>query len=436
MAASSGLMLRDISKLALLGALWLIIVLLTMLSLALEPLRRRGRVQSSDKRTDKRFILISPFAPGSESGGAKAVQDLLTALRGHNHATWIVPKRARENRIRGAIASVLLRALPIPDACRRMAFGYAPLRLATAGADIVVFEFFATATYLWLGRLRAARIVVRDHEVLLRKLAMEMRPARGVQRLIGAVRWGTCYAVSLVIYRRADCIVTLTEQDRLAIIRWFPRLHERIVHIPAPFEAAQAISPHIRSNDPVRDLLMVGNFFHSPNVDALMWFLRDCAPHLVPGFTLHICGLDKPLDGLNLNAAGLNIVRHGFVEDPAMMAGLAPIAIAPIVSGGGVRIKNLYLASMGKALVTTPLGNEGIGFVDGMQAIICQNARAMAEQINALSRDPSRIALLGVAARDYVKESFRPDAILAKLDAALYGTPASNEPIQSKSGHT
>ena len=53
---------------------------------------------------------------------------------------------------------------------------------------------------------------------------------------------------------------------------------------------------------PLRDLVMVANFFHRPNVDALEWFLAECAPALDPGFTLHVCGQDGPLERARLAA--------------------------------------------------------------------------------------------------------------------------------------
>lgn len=419
--------MRELPKLLLFLVILVILCLLACVLAPLAALRRGGAGPSRANGGAKhRVLLTAPFPPGSESGGAKAVQDLLITLKDEFEvSTWAIPRPFRGPRLRGAIASLLFRALVIPDSSRRLAFGHAALREAASRADTVVFEFFATAIYLWMGNVRAPRVVVRDHEVLVRKFDMERRAARGIERLTWGIRVATCYVVSFVVYLRADCIIALTEQDRAAIADWFPMVRDRTVHIPAPFEPADFLSPQPKPEDaPVRHLMMVGNFFHSPNVDGLLWFLRECAPHLEPGFTLHLCGLDKPLDGLRLEAPGLKVVRHGFVEDAVAMGTLAPIAIAPIISGGGVRIKNLYLASMGKALVTTPLGNEGIDFADGVHAVLCQDARTMAAQINELARSPSRIALIGTNACAHVRETFRADAILARLGAALYGPQA------------
>ena len=160
---------------------------------------------------------------------------------------------------------------------------------------------------------------------------------------------------------------------------------------------------------------MVANFFHSPNRDGLRWFLRECAPHLEPGFTLHLCGIDGALSAADLASPHLTIVRHGFVERDEDVAALADIAVAPIISGGGVRIKNLFLGSLGKALATTPLGNEGIELVDGVHAMISADGATMAAKLNAAARDPDYVARLGAAAAAHIRARFRQEAVAASL---------------------
>jgi hypothetical protein len=98
-------------------------------------------------------------------------------------------------------------------------------------------------------------------------------------------------------------IVTLTPEDARYIRDHFRLKRARIVTIPVPYEALplidseRAVAAPAKENDHDRDLLFLGNLYHHPNMEALLWFMRECAPHLHPGFTLHLCGLDKPLNG-------------------------------------------------------------------------------------------------------------------------------------------
>ena len=252
--------------------------------------------------------------------------------------------------------------------------------------------------------------------MLLRRLAMERDRSRGLERLSHAIRLAVCWLVSRVVYARVDRIVTLTEEDRLALLAWFPQFGDRTRTIRTPFEASDAALPIDAPPLPARALIMVANFHHRPNVDAYEWFLRECAPYLDAGFVLHIFGQDAPLDRVSVPTGDLRVERHGFVDDLVAAAPQARIAVAPVVSGGGIRIKNLLLATLGKAVVTTPLGNEGIGFVDGRDAVVCDDGRTMASRINALATSPSELARLGANAAAFVRQRFGPEAILDQFE--------------------
>ena len=362
------------------------------------------------------MVAVVPFEPGDWSGGARAAKDFVALLRRrYTPRIAVVTAAARPNGWRRAAGALLTWPLSLPAQCRPLVLGEPRLEAELDGAETLVFEFFSTALLLYQHRPRAGRIVIRDHEVLVRKTDMERRATRGLESLGHAARLLTCYLVSQAVYRQADRIVTLTEEDRLALTAWFPFAAGKTTAIPVPFDEP-ARPPLPPAPAPLRELVMVANFFHRPNVDALEWFLTECAPALDAGYTLHVCGQDAPLERARLPIpAGFTLLRHGFVEDIDVAARGARIAIAPVVSGGGVRMKNLLLASMGKAVVTTPLGNEGIGFVDGRDAVVCAAGREMAGRINVLAQSPDDAARLGANARALVEANFGPEPVLDRL---------------------
>lgn len=404
-------LIRTLSGLIALAAILAANLLMCALSLALFVLRggRSKALPGANK-----LLLVAPFSPGNESGGSKAVLDLANTLKPHfDLSTYVVAKDGPPGGLARRLARALLRPLPIPDHCRDLMFGDARLAAAIASAQTVLFEFQLTAVYLCFGATQGKRVVVRDHEVLIRKLDMERRAARGLEACAWWLRSMSCWFVTLAAYSRAHLIITLTEADRLAIAGWFPFFAARTVSVPAPFEPPKLPALPVRAGP--REMLMVANFFHSPNRDGLRWFLRECAPRLEPGFTLHLCGIDGALTPEDLTSPHLAIVRHGFVERDEDVAALANIAVAPIISGGGVRIKNLFLGSLGKALATTPLGNEGIELVDGVHAMISADGAALAAKLNAAARDPDYVARLGAAAAIHIRAQFRQEAVSRRL---------------------
>jgi polysaccharide biosynthesis protein PslH len=410
-------LIRTISGLIALSAILALNLAVCALSLAVFALRGgrpRARSPASPTGAGHKLLLVAPFAPGKESGGSKAVLDLAHTLSGpFELQTQVIPKDGRRGGVWSRLAVALLRPLPIPEHCRRLMFGDAALAQAIRGADIVLFEFALTAVYLCFGATAGKRVIVRDHEVLIRKQAMEAEAARGLDKLTWWLRLGSCWLVTLSSYARAHLIITLTEADAAAIARAFPFFASRTVAVPAPFEAPVLEFTPPRAGP--RELLMVANFHHSPNKDGLRWFLRECAPHLEPGFTLHLCGNDAALSPEDFESPHLAIQRHGFVARDEDLAALANIGVAPIISGGGVRIKNLFLGALGKALATTPLGNEGIGFEDGIHALIADSGKELAARLNAAARDPDYVARLGAAAAAHIQTRFRQEAVRAHL---------------------
>jgi glycosyltransferase involved in cell wall biosynthesis len=363
------------------------------------------------------LVVVSPFEPGETSGGARAVKDFLTLLGARRGSTLIVVSALqRPRRLMEGLGNILSWPISVPPQCRPLLTGPRRLTERLDGADTVIFEHFSGALCLFRGRPAVRRIVIRDHEVQLRKIEMERQRTRGLDWMMHSVRLASCSLISRPIFAAADSIVTLTAEDRDALVGWYPFLADRTVTIPVPFEETASPAGDAMPPGPARDLLMIGNFFHRPNVDALQWFLARCAPHLTPGFTLHLCGLDAPLDAVNLVSSHLAVVRHGFVDDVVEAVPGASIAVAPVISGGGVRIKNLLLASLGKAVVTTSLGNEGIGFVDRRDAVVTDDGREMAQRINELACTPQELARLGRSGREFVRAHFGHQAILERLE--------------------
>ena len=178
-------LIRTFSGLIALTAILAANLLMCALSLALFVLRGGlSKVPPASGWSAKgtiKLLLVAPFSPGNESGGSKAVLDLATTLKPHfDLTTHVVEKNARQGGFARRLARVLLRPLPIPDHCRELMFGDASLSAAIAPAHTVLFEFQLTAVYLCFGRTHGKRVVVRDHEVLMRKLDMERQAARGL----------------------------------------------------------------------------------------------------------------------------------------------------------------------------------------------------------------------------------------------------------------
>jgi glycosyltransferase involved in cell wall biosynthesis len=271
--------------------------------------------------------------------------------------------------------------------------------------------------------------VFTEHEVR-RPRALNWRPLR--QR--GLVRWAFDEAdwrrwprYERGVWRRFDSIQVFTARDALSIQSIAPDVSSRVrvnpfgVALPPPADPAR---------EQAGTLLFVGNFTHPPNVDAALWLGREIMPHLRGLRDRHL-GLQPSLRSrLQLNLVGIyppaavqalacdDIAVTGPVPDILPYMEGAEVVLAPVRIGGGMRMKVLQAMAMGKAVVTTPRGAEGLA-VEGSQPplVVAEDAGAIAAAVESLLGSPDARHTLGGQARAFVNEHYSPAAYARRLEA-------------------
>ncbi|HEX7802863.1 MAG TPA: glycosyltransferase [Pseudoxanthomonas sp.] len=137
-----------------------------------------------------------------------------------------------------------------------------------------------------------------------------------------------------------------------------------------------------------RDLVFVGGFRHTPNVDAVRWFVQDVLPLLrprLPDAVFHCIGGDVPDSIAALAQEG--VVIHGHVPGlEAAMNGMR-VAAAPLRFGAGVKGKvNLSMAH-GQPVVATSCAVEGMHLQDGTDVLVADEPQAFADAVVRLYTD-------------------------------------------------
>jgi glycosyltransferase involved in cell wall biosynthesis len=96
----------------------------------------------------------------------------------------------------------------------------------------------------------------------------------------------------------------------------------------------------------------------------------------------------------------------GAVDDIRPYLGKAAVCVVPLRSGSGTRIKIFEAMAMGKAVVSTTMGAEGLPVTHGENIVLADEPADFARQVVQLLRDPQRRAQLGQAARELVEENY------------------------------
>src|SRR5207253_325568 len=129
-------------------------------------------------------------------------------------------------------------------------------------------------------------------------------------------------------------------------------------------------------------LLFIGNFNHSPNSDAVEFFIESVLPLIrrsLPDVKFDVVGSNAP-PHFQQYASDM-VSFHGYVPDIAPLFGSRRVFVAPLRFGAGVKGKIGDALSYGLPVVTTDVGAEGMGFENGKHILIANDAASFAEMV-------------------------------------------------------
>lgn len=202
---------------------------------------------------------------------------------------------------------------------------------------------------------------------------------------------------------------------------------ERVSVVPNGVAPAPAQRPDLTAG-PV--LLMVGIYSYAPNGEGARHFIEHVWPlvhRAMPQAEVWFAGASP--DAIGPAAAMPSGVKLlGFVDDIEATYAQARVVICPILTGGGTRVKLIEAAMRGKAIVSTTLGAEGLGFVDGQQARLCDEPAAFAQACLTLLASATQARQLGETAREFAADRYDRNHIASTLAAQcrkLLATPSA-----------
>jgi glycosyltransferase involved in cell wall biosynthesis len=132
--------------------------------------------------------------------------------------------------------------------------------------------------------------------------------------------------------------------------------------IPASFDLSRLRPDPARRPKP-RTVFIIGSLNWLPNLEGLAWFLREVWPlaHAeLPELELHIAGSHPPAHLTQRPAGQDNVFVHGFVESAPAFMQHYELMLVPLLSGGGMRVKVVEGLALGKPILSTALGAEGV----------------------------------------------------------------------------
>ena len=160
----------------------------------------------------------------------------------------------------------------------------------------------------------------------------------------------------------------------------------------------------------------IGSMNWMPNEEGIRWFIEEVLPKTVekvPDFVYHLAGRNMPEWLTALKNPHIDVV--GEVPDAKDFVAHNDVAIVPLLAGSGIRIKIIESMAMGKTVITTRVGAEGILYDEEVNLIIAENKAKMVEAIRSINENPQIAVKIGTAARKLVEETYDNRKIIARL---------------------
>lgn len=213
------------------------------------------------------------------------------------------------------------------------------------------------------------------------------------------------------LFRNIAAATVVSEQEKRLLQSAVPQAH-RVIVIPncMQLQDYDGVSAKPRPDS----LIYTGSFRYDVNHEAMEWFAREVYPLILadhPQASLIITG--DPA-GKALPAAK-NIVQTGVVADVRPLLAAARVALAPLQTGGGTRLKILEAMALRTPVVSTTKGVEGLDAQAGVHLLVADSPRDFADAVLQLLQDDALRERLADAGYQLVRQKYNWDAVLPGL---------------------
>jgi len=286
--------------------------------------------------------------------------------------------------------------------------------LETNEYDIIHLESLFMTPYLGtIKRCSKAKIILRSHnlEYMIWERLVNSTTNRA-KKVYLKILASQLKKYESNIINQVDGIASITEEDG----QKYKNLGCKKPIVSIPFGVNIADFNAIDLPSKTLDLFHIGSMDWKPNLEGIAWFSEDVWPEIqlsFPNLKLHLAGRNMP-DWL-IKAKSNGIVNHGEVKTANDFINKHSIMVVPLLSAGGMRIKIIEGMALGKVVISTTIGAEGINYTNRKNILIANNVKEFITQLNWLFANEKRVFEIGKEARFLVKLKYSNSLINRRL---------------------
>ncbi|MFT4678358.1 MAG: glycosyltransferase involved in cell wall biosynthesis [Litorivivens sp.] len=271
--------------------------------------------------------------------------------------------------------------------------------------DIIHLESLFMTPYIGTcRRYSKAKIVLRSHNlehIIWEKVAGGTRslPKRTYLKYLSR----KLKEYELSVAGQVDGIASISAEDEAKHISL--GCAKPVVNIPFGIDMADYDKSESAQDE--MKVFHLGSMDWTPNLEGILWFLEQVWPKVIaktPSLTLYLAGRSMPRELLEGDYPNVEI--FGEVSDAKEFMSGKSVMIVPLISASGVRVKIIEGMALGKTIVSTPIGAEGIDHTNGENILIAATGNEFAQVLHDLKNDSQRCAQIGRNAKQLAQQKF------------------------------
>jgi glycosyltransferase involved in cell wall biosynthesis len=213
--------------------------------------------------------------------------------------------------------------------------------------------------------------------------------------------------------QKIDAVVSISQDD----LSYFKSINPTIQSLVFPLSLDLEEYQQQSTSNGAFTVFHLGSMDWFPNIEGVDWFLNNVYSKLIsslPKINVFLAG--KKMPSRILNKKYSNIQVEGNIDNPVQYMQGKDIMVVPLFSGSGMRVKIIEGMALGKVVISTSIGAEGINYTDKKNILIANTPDEFVHAIKEIQNDKNMYHMIAQNARQLVSDDYDNIALGHKLN--------------------